>query len=104
MILDCCGQQRTYEKFYGLLAQRLCAVDRKYVTPFQAIFAEQYATVHRLETNKLRNVGKFFSHLLHTDAISWQVGVYVVTVHVPAVTCRQALVIIECLWIVCTGL
>ena len=21
MILDCCGQQRTYEKFFGLLAQ-----------------------------------------------------------------------------------
>ena len=75
MILDCCGQQRTYEKFFGLLAQRFCMIDRKYVTPFQAIFAEQYATVHRLETNKLRNVGKFFSHLLHTDAISWKVGV-----------------------------
>ena len=23
MILDCCAQQRTYEKFYGLLAQVL---------------------------------------------------------------------------------
>ena len=73
MMLDCCGQQRTYEKFFGLLAQRFCMIDRKYVPPLQEIFKEQYTTVHRLETNKLRNVGRFFSHLLHTDSISWEV-------------------------------
>jgi len=48
-------------------------VDRKYIVPYQAMFAEQYETIHRLETNKLRNVAKFFAHLLHTDAISWEV-------------------------------
>lgn len=26
----------------------------------------------RLETNKLRNVAKFFAHLLGTDALPWQ--------------------------------
>ncbi|WAR10249.1 CWC22-like protein, partial [Mya arenaria] len=73
MILDCCAQMRTYEKFYGLLAGRFCMIDKKYVTPFQAMFREQYETIHRLETNKLRNVAKFFAHLLHTDSISWAV-------------------------------
>lgn len=73
MILDCCAQQRTYEKFFGLLGQRFCMIDKKYVSPYQRIFQEQYDTVHRLETNKLRNVAKFFAHLLHTDAISWEV-------------------------------
>ena len=29
--------------------------------------------MHRLETNKLRNVARFFAHLLATDSISWQV-------------------------------
>jgi len=48
-------------------------LDRKYVTPFQRMFAEQYDVIHRLETNKLRNVAKLFAHLLHTDAISWEV-------------------------------
>jgi pre-mRNA-splicing factor CWC22 len=33
----------------------------------------QYALIHRLETNKLRNVARFFGHLLATDAISWAV-------------------------------
>ena len=31
----------------------------------------QYAILHRLETNKLRNVAKFFALLLYTDALPW---------------------------------
>jgi hypothetical protein len=50
-------------------------IDKKYIEPFQNMFKEQYETVHRLETNKLRNVAKFFAHLLHTDAISWGVSI-----------------------------
>jgi pre-mRNA-splicing factor CWC22 len=36
-------------------------------------FIKMLLTVHRLDTNKLRNVAKFFAHLLHTDAITWAV-------------------------------
>lgn len=71
MFLDCCAEQRTYEKFYGLLAQRFCQINKIYVGPFEQIFKDSYATAHRLPANKLRNVSKFFAHLLFTDAISW---------------------------------
>jgi pre-mRNA-splicing factor CWC22 len=54
--------------------QRFCMLDQKYVEPYQKIFVEQYEAIHRLESNKLRNVAKFFAHLLFTDAISWEVG------------------------------
>nr|XP_037283112.1 pre-mRNA-splicing factor CWC22 homolog isoform X2 [Rhipicephalus microplus] len=73
MILDCCAQQRTYEKFFGLLAQRFCQLKKDYAEPFEQIFLSSYDTIHRFETNKLRNVAKFFSHLLFTDAIPWNV-------------------------------
>lgn len=73
MILDCCAQQRTYEKFFGLLAQRFCQLNKIYVEPFEDIFKTAYDTIHRFETNKLRNVARFFAHLLYTDAISWMV-------------------------------
>ncbi|KAJ8930383.1 hypothetical protein NQ314_016810 [Rhamnusium bicolor] len=73
MFLDCCAEQRTYEKFYGLLAQRFCQINKTYVEPFQQIFKDTYATTHRLDANRLRNVSKFFAHLLFTDAISWEV-------------------------------
>ena len=33
----------------------------------------QYAVIHRLETNKLRNVASLFAHLLATDALPWSV-------------------------------
>ena len=31
----------------------------------------QYSTCHHLETNKLRNIAKFFAHLCYTDALPW---------------------------------
>ncbi|XP_050685101.1 pre-mRNA-splicing factor CWC22 homolog [Leptidea sinapis] len=73
MFLDCCAEQRTYEKFYGLLAQRFCNINRIYIGPFEEIFKDSYTTAHRLDTNRLRNVSKFFAHLLFTDSISWEV-------------------------------
>ncbi|XP_037595986.1 pre-mRNA-splicing factor CWC22 homolog [Cebus imitator] len=71
MILDCCAQQRTYEKFFGLLAGRFCMLKKEYMESFESIFKEQYDTIHRLETNKLRNVAKMFAHLLYTDSLPW---------------------------------
>jgi pre-mRNA-splicing factor CWC22 len=73
MILDACAQQRTYERFYGLLAQRFCELKKEFVEAYEEIFKQQYETCHRLETVKLRNVSKFLSHLLYTDSISWGV-------------------------------
>ena len=73
MVVDCCAQLRTYEKFYGLLAERFCKINQKYVGPFEQIFKEQYDTCHRLELMKLRNVAKLLAHLLFSDAINWTV-------------------------------
>lgn len=46
---------------------------REYSAMFEDCFRKQYALIHRLETNKLRNVARLFSHLMSTDAISWGV-------------------------------
>jgi pre-mRNA-splicing factor CWC22 len=42
---------------------------------FDEMFAKQYTMIHRLETNKLRNVAKLFAHLIHSDAIPWGIMV-----------------------------
>ncbi|CAF5035134.1 unnamed protein product, partial [Rotaria sp. Silwood1] len=73
MILDSCAQQRSYERFFGLLGQRFCLLKKVYIECFEKIFQDQYEIVHRLENVKLRNVAKFFAHLLVTNAISWNV-------------------------------
>ena len=60
-------------KFYGQLARRFCELNRDYQDAFIDCFAQQYATIHRLETNKLRHVAKLFASLLYSDAIPWNV-------------------------------
>ncbi|GFP90827.1 pre-mRNA-splicing factor cwf22 [Phtheirospermum japonicum] len=77
MVLECCSQEKMYTRFYGLLGQRFCAVSKVYREKFEKCFVEQYLTIHRLETNKMRNVAMFFAHLLGTDALSWHVLSYV---------------------------
>ncbi|KAJ9565838.1 hypothetical protein OSB04_001804 [Centaurea solstitialis] len=71
MLLECCSQERTYLRYYGLLGQRFCMINKVYQENFEKCFVQQYSMIHRLETNKLRNVAKFFAHLLGTDALPW---------------------------------
>jgi len=71
MLIECCSQERTFLRYYGLISQRFCLMHFRWRNAFTQSFHEQYMTVHRLETNKLRNVAKLFAHLLHTDALSW---------------------------------
>ncbi|KXZ52169.1 hypothetical protein GPECTOR_10g798 [Gonium pectorale] len=71
MIIECCSQERTFKRFYGLLAQRFCYLSRAYAETFEDCFRKQYALIHRLETNKLRNVSCLFAHMLATDALPW---------------------------------
>ncbi|KAL7424964.1 pre-mRNA-splicing factor cwc22 [Cryptotrichosporon argae] len=73
MIIECCSQERTYGNFYGLIGERFCKLNRVWTDCFQEAFQKYYDTIHRYETNKLRNIGRFFGHLLATDAISWAV-------------------------------
>jgi pre-mRNA-splicing factor CWC22 len=77
MLLECCSQERTYLRYYGLLGQRFCMINRIHQENFEKCFVEQYSMIHRLETNKLRNVAKFFAHLLGTDALPWHVLAYI---------------------------
>ncbi|CAF2063531.1 unnamed protein product, partial [Rotaria magnacalcarata] len=74
MIVDVCAQQPTYECFFGLLGERICLLEDKYVYWFRCSFQYQYgqyAIARHMENVKLRNVAKFFAHLLVTESISW---------------------------------
>ncbi|KAG6417365.1 hypothetical protein SASPL_119519 [Salvia splendens] len=73
MLLECCGEQTTYLRYYGLLGQRWCLTNRIHQENFEKCFADQYSMIHRLDTVKLRNVAKLFPHLLATDALQWRI-------------------------------
>ena len=73
MIIECSAQERTYSKFYGLIGERFAKINRLWTDLFEQQFTKYYDTIHRFETNRLRNIARFFGHLLSSDAIGWHV-------------------------------
>lgn len=73
MIIECCSQERTFSRFYGLMGERFCNLNRNWQEAFEQAFETYYTTIHRYETNRLRNIAKFFGYLISSDAIGWQV-------------------------------
>ncbi|KAL2022344.1 hypothetical protein VTK56DRAFT_5742 [Thermocarpiscus australiensis] len=73
MIVESCAQEKVYLKFMGLLAERFARLNRMWMDLFEEAFAKYYSTIHRYETNKLRNIARLFGHLLASDAIGWHV-------------------------------
>lgn len=73
MLVETASQERTYEKFYGLIAERFCKLNRMWQDLFEEGFVNYYETIHRLETNRLRIVAALFAHLLASDAIGLHV-------------------------------
>ncbi|KAI0668437.1 hypothetical protein C8Q78DRAFT_980078 [Trametes maxima] len=73
MIIECCSQERSYSTFFGLIGERFCRLNRVWFDCFEQAFRDYYETIHRYETNRLRNIARFFGHLVATDAVSWNV-------------------------------
>ncbi|KIW08753.1 uncharacterized protein PV09_00691 [Verruconis gallopava] len=73
MIIECASQERTFEKFYGQIAERFCKLNRLWRELFERQFIKYYENIHRYETNRLRIIAQLFAHLLATDAIEWHV-------------------------------
>ncbi|EJD06246.1 MIF4G-domain-containing protein [Fomitiporia mediterranea MF3/22] len=71
MVIECCSQERSYSKFYGLIGERFSKLNRVWMDALEQAFRDYYDTIHRYETNRLRNIARFFGHILATDAISW---------------------------------
>jgi pre-mRNA-splicing factor CWC22 len=73
MVIECCSQERSYSKFYGLMSERLAKLNPVWTEGFSTAFRTYYDTIHRYETNKLRNIARLFGHTLASDALPWTV-------------------------------
>ncbi|GAB0140421.1 pre-mRNA-splicing factor cwc22 [Epichloe bromicola] len=71
MIVECCSQEKTYTKFFGLIGERFAKINRLWCDLFEQSFAKYYDTIHRYENNKLRNIAQLFGHMLGVDSIGW---------------------------------
>lgn len=77
MIIECCSIERTFEKYYALLAERFCFLRVEFRICFDELFAKHYALIHRFETNKIRNISKIFAYILHNNAMDWNIFSYI---------------------------
>lgn len=71
MIVECCSQEKTYTKFFGLIGERFAKINRLWCDLFEQSFAKYYETIHRYENNKLRNIAQLFGHMFGVDSIGW---------------------------------
>ncbi|KAF4121193.1 pre-mRNA-splicing factor CWC22 [Geosmithia morbida] len=71
MIVECCSQEKTYTKFFGLIGERFAKINRLWCDLFEQAFVKYYDTIHRYENNKLRNIAMLFGHMFGSDALGW---------------------------------
>lgn len=45
MLIECCSQERTYLRFYGLLGHRFCLLNRLYQELFDQAFLQQVCVI-----------------------------------------------------------
>lgn len=72
MIIKCCAQEKTYSKYFGVIGEKICGMGRQWHHTFTQQFQEKYETIYQYEGAQLRNMGKFFGHLLAADILAPQ--------------------------------
>lgn len=72
MIIKCCAQEKTYSKYFGVIGEKICRMSRHWHDTFVGQFQQKYSTIYQYEGAQLRNIGKFFGHLLAADILEPQ--------------------------------
>ena len=49
MLIECCSQERSYLRFYGLLGQRLCLLNQIWVEKFDEAFQQQVQFIKKYD-------------------------------------------------------
>lgn len=78
MIVECCAQEKTYNKIYGGVGVLACNSRGSWQRLFRSSFEHYYGIIHRYETNKLRNIATMFGYMMAKDALGWEVLEHVV--------------------------
>lgn len=73
MLLKCCTQEKTYSKFYGLIGEELIVRNNHWKKAFDEVFTNTYQNCDKFETSLLRNIGKFWGHMLASDKMGWEI-------------------------------
>ncbi|XP_015600311.1 nucleolar MIF4G domain-containing protein 1 [Cephus cinctus] len=63
VIMDCCLQEKKFNPYYAVLAQKFCDCDRKYQMTIQYTLWDKLKTLKSYTGNQLTNLARFLTHL-----------------------------------------
>jgi hypothetical protein len=73
VLLHCCLQEKQYNEYYGLLADKLCNFDHNYKETFKYALWDKLKQVDELPSRSLVNLSSFYAKLMSTHAVSLSV-------------------------------
>ncbi|KAM3123651.1 hypothetical protein ACQ2H7_003111 [Candidozyma auris] len=69
MIIKCCAQEKTYSKYFGVIGEKMSGMSDSWNKTFTEQYQQKYDTCYQYEGSQLRNMGKFFGHLIASDSL-----------------------------------
>eukprot|EP00980_Cylindrotheca_fusiformis_P008760 scaffold1869_cov122-Cylindrotheca_fusiformis.AAC.22 len=66
VLMECCGNEKSYNKFYGFLAQRICEYQQQCKFSLQLAFWDAFKQFDTMGARKAANLAKLLFHLVAT--------------------------------------
>jgi nucleolar MIF4G domain-containing protein 1 len=67
VLMECCGNEKSFNKFYGHLASRICEFQPQCKFSFQLAYWDMYKQFDTMDTRKAANLAKLLFHLVAID-------------------------------------
>ncbi|MCJ8731206.1 hypothetical protein PDJAM_G00196640 [Pangasius djambal] len=70
VLLDCCLQEKAFNGFYAVLAEKFCAHDRRFQMTFQFCLWDKFKDLATLSSSSFTNLVQMVAHLLTKNSLS----------------------------------
>ncbi|KAL4145795.1 hypothetical protein PRNP1_011671 [Phytophthora ramorum] len=70
VLLHCCGQEKKFNKYYLVLAEKLCEMDQRYKFTFQLAFWDIFKQIESLKPRRLYNQAQMLAGLILSSSLS----------------------------------
>ncbi|GMF20349.1 unnamed protein product [Phytophthora lilii] len=70
VLLHCCGQENKFNKYYLVLAEKLCEMDPRYKFTFQLAFWDIFKQIESLKPRRLYNQAQMLAGLVLSSSLS----------------------------------
>ncbi|KAK7170262.1 hypothetical protein R3I94_000481 [Phoxinus phoxinus] len=70
VLTDCCLQEKMFNRFYAVLAEKLCLHDRRFKMTFQFSLWDKFKELPNLSSRSFSNLVQMVTHLLHRRSLS----------------------------------